>query len=84
MEDIESPCQFVFKWLWRNMGIEGVETTENQTGVENLSFLWSSFPDQKPLSKSLSPIGGPSLVAALKLADTIEAGYKIIKNGNLE
>jgi hypothetical protein len=33
MEDIVSPCQFVFEWLWKNMGMEGVETKENQIDV---------------------------------------------------
>jgi hypothetical protein len=81
MKDIEGPCQFVFEFLWRNMGIEGVETKENQSGVENRSSLWS-FPDQKPLPSSLPPNVRLSLMVARPLPYIIDAGSKIIENEN--
>jgi hypothetical protein len=63
MEDIESLSQFTpFSSLGGIWEWEGVETKDNQIGVENGSSLWS-FPDQKPLPMSLSPNGGLSLMA---------------------
>ncbi len=65
--------------------MEGVETKDNQIGVENWSSLWS-FPDQKPLPMSLSPNGGLSLMAFLpsfpSFPSIIDAGNKIIDNEN--